>query len=79
MVIKMTLLPRHSTESTLLRIKFSTFTPRAVPVSRRPQLTRIIEDGKEMSMDSSNMGIKVVTEEVDRHSRKLQKEEDLVD
>jgi large subunit ribosomal protein L53 len=35
------------------------------------------EDGKEMKLDCEAMGIKSIVEEVDRHSRMLQKEQDL--
>ena len=35
------------------------------------------EDGKEMKLDCEAMGIKSIVEEVDRHSRMLQKEADL--
>ena len=36
-----------------------------------------VEDGKDMTIDSENLTIKSVIEEVDRHSRRLQKDEDL--
>ncbi|KAK4136352.1 hypothetical protein BT67DRAFT_447768 [Trichocladium antarcticum] len=35
------------------------------------------KDGKEMKLDCEGMGIKSIIEEVDRHSRVLQKEADL--
>ncbi|KAK4039254.1 39S ribosomal protein L53/MRP-L53-domain-containing protein [Parachaetomium inaequale] len=35
------------------------------------------KDGKEMQLDCEAMGIKSIVEEVDRHSRMLQKEADL--
>lgn len=35
------------------------------------------EDGKEMKLDCETMGIKSIVEEVDRHSRMLQKQADL--
>ena len=38
---------------------------------------RATEDGKEMKLDCEAMGIKSIVEEVDRHSRMLQKEQDL--
>ncbi len=38
---------------------------------------KITEDGKEMKLDCEAMGIKSIIEEVDRHSRVLQKEADL--
>ncbi|KAK1774974.1 39S ribosomal protein L53/MRP-L53-domain-containing protein [Copromyces sp. CBS 386.78] len=53
------LLPRNSTETPLLYVKF--------------------KDGKEMNIDVENMGIKSIVEEVDRHSRILQKQSDLND
>ncbi|KAK0659213.1 39S ribosomal protein L53/MRP-L53-domain-containing protein [Cercophora samala] len=34
-------------------------------------------DGKELNIDADNMGIKSIIEEVDRHSRILQKADDL--
>jgi large subunit ribosomal protein L53 len=37
------------------------------------------KDGKEMSLDGEKLGIKGIVEEVDRHSRALQKQEDLND
>lgn len=37
------------------------------------------EDGKEMNLDCERLGIKGVVEEVDRHSRALQKQADLND
>ncbi|KAJ4297209.1 39S ribosomal protein L44, mitochondrial [Collariella sp. IMI 366227] len=37
------------------------------------------KDGKEMNLDCEAMGIKSIVEEVDRHSRLLQKEADLAD
>ncbi|KAI2616591.1 putative ribosomal protein YmL44, mitochondrial [Hypoxylon sp. NC1633] len=37
------------------------------------------KDGKEMSLDGDKLGIKGIIEEVDRHSRALQKQADLTD
>ncbi|KAH6853816.1 39S ribosomal protein L53/MRP-L53-domain-containing protein [Chaetomium sp. MPI-CAGE-AT-0009] len=37
------------------------------------------KDGKEMNLDCEAMGIKSIVEEVDRHSRALQKASDLAD
>lgn len=37
------------------------------------------EDGKEMKLDGETLGIKGIIEEVDRHSRALQKQADLTD
>ncbi|KAK3337278.1 39S ribosomal protein L53/MRP-L53-domain-containing protein [Cercophora scortea] len=40
-------------------------------------LTVKFKDGKELNFDSDTMGIKSLIEEVDRHSRILQKQSDL--
>ncbi|KAI0404919.1 39S ribosomal protein L53/MRP-L53-domain-containing protein [Xylaria palmicola] len=37
------------------------------------------KDGKEMKLDGETLGIKGIIEEVDRHSRALQKQADLAD
>lgn len=37
----------------------------------------VLEDGKEMKLDSEKLGIKGVMEEVDRHSRILARQEEL--
>lgn len=37
----------------------------------------VTEDGKEMNIDCDTMNIKGIVEEVDRHSRQLQKQADL--
>lgn len=37
------------------------------------------EDGKEMNLDGEKLGIKGIIEEVDRHSRALQKQADLTE
>lgn len=39
----------------------------------------IAEDGKEMTLDTERLGIKGIVEEVDRHSRALQKQADLTE
>jgi large subunit ribosomal protein L53 len=39
----------------------------------------LIEDGKELKLESEKLGIKGIIEEVDRHSRVLQKKADLTD
>ncbi|ETS87375.1 hypothetical protein PFICI_01203 [Pestalotiopsis fici W106-1] len=59
MKLTTSLLPRASTESPLLHIKF--------------------KDGKEMKLDGEKLGIKGIVEEVDRHSRMLQKQADLTE
>lgn len=38
---------------------------------------RSAEDGKEMKLNTEELGIKGVTEEVDRHSRMLARQEEL--
>ncbi|KAL2023190.1 hypothetical protein VTK56DRAFT_3313 [Thermocarpiscus australiensis] len=48
--------------------------------STEPSTLRIkFKDGKEMNLDCEAMGIKSIVEEVDRHSRALQKAADLAD
>ncbi|KAI0489624.1 putative ribosomal protein YmL44, mitochondrial [Xylaria cf. heliscus] len=42
-------------------------------------LTIKFKDGKEMNLDGEILGIKGIIEEVDRHSRALQKQADLAD
>ncbi|KAF7536765.1 hypothetical protein G7Z17_g12995 [Cylindrodendrum hubeiense] len=59
MAITTTLLPRHSTEPSSLRVKF--------------------KDGKELDFNCEKINIKGLVEEVDRHSRQLQKTADLTD
>ncbi|ROT36814.1 mitochondrial ribosomal protein L44 [Sodiomyces alkalinus F11] len=44
-----------------------------------PSLYVKFKDGKEMTLDCDKMGIKGLIEEVDRHSRGLQKQADLTD
>ncbi|KAF9879917.1 putative 39S ribosomal protein L53/MRP-L53 [Colletotrichum karsti] len=44
-----------------------------------PSLLVKFKDGKEMNLDCERMGIKNLIEEVDRHSRGLQKQADLTD
>ncbi|KAL2156907.1 hypothetical protein VTH06DRAFT_2551 [Thermothelomyces fergusii] len=48
--------------------------------SKEPSTLYIkFRDGKEMKLDCENMPIKSIVEEVDRHSRMLQKEADLAE
>ncbi|KAL2172085.1 hypothetical protein VTG60DRAFT_455 [Thermothelomyces hinnuleus] len=48
--------------------------------SKEPSTLYIkFKDGKEMNLDCESMGIKSIVEEVDRHSRMLQKEADLAE
>jgi large subunit ribosomal protein L53 len=86
--IKTTVLPRTATAS-VLNVKFS-MCPRTIaslPPSTRRIVQRswaiadylLLEDGKEMSLDGHKLGIKSLVEEVDRHSRVLQKQEALND
>ncbi|KAI0009102.1 putative ribosomal protein YmL44, mitochondrial [Xylariaceae sp. FL0662B] len=42
-------------------------------------LTIKFKDGKEMNLDGEKLGIKGIVEEIDRHSRALQKQADLSD
>jgi large subunit ribosomal protein L53 len=81
--IQTTLLPRQSTEPSMLHLKFSESPPlsRQITVGLRSRANRPMcaEDGKEMHIDCDKMGIKSIIEEVDRHSRILQKQADLTD
>ncbi|KAK4170244.1 39S ribosomal protein L53/MRP-L53-domain-containing protein [Cladorrhinum sp. PSN259] len=45
--------------------------------TEKPTLYVKFKDGKEMNLDPSALGIKSIVEEVDRHSRILQKAADL--
>ncbi|OTB03089.1 hypothetical protein M426DRAFT_12913 [Hypoxylon sp. CI-4A] len=55
----------------------NTVLPRA---SRSTPVLQIkFKDGKEMQLDTEKLGIKGIIEEVDRHSRALQKQSDLTD
>ncbi|KAB5536658.1 mitochondrial ribosomal protein l44 [Coniochaeta sp. 2T2.1] len=48
--------------------------------SAEPSMLHLkFKDGKEMNIDCEKMGIKSIIEEVDRHSRVLQKQADLTD
>ncbi|KAI1328290.1 39S ribosomal protein L53/MRP-L53-domain-containing protein [Xylariaceae sp. FL0255] len=77
MQINTVLLPRTSTEPNSISVKFSAAAP-CPHVAPTPLITAA-EDGKEMKLDSETMGIKSIIEEVDRHSRFLQKQADLAD
>ena len=49
-----------------------------VPFSKPTWLIRdLLEDGKEMELDTEKLGIKDVMEEVDRHSRLLNRQAEL--
>ncbi|KAI8961730.1 putative ribosomal protein YmL44, mitochondrial [Daldinia sp. FL1419] len=48
--------------------------------STQPAVLQVkFKDGKEMTLDGEQLGIKGIIEEVDRHSRALQKQADLTD
>ncbi|KAI0880384.1 putative ribosomal protein YmL44, mitochondrial [Annulohypoxylon maeteangense] len=55
----------------------TTLLPRAS--TSPPVLLVKFKDGKEMNLDGEKLGIKGIVEEVDRHSRALQKQADLTD
>lgn len=79
-MIQTQLLPKTSKEASSLYIKFSMwFGNSSLCGLLDPMLTIVsyIEDGKEMNLDVESMGIKSIVEEVDRHSRQLQKAADL--
>ncbi|KAI1339604.1 putative ribosomal protein YmL44, mitochondrial [Xylariaceae sp. FL0016] len=59
MQINTKLLPRTSTETASIMVKF--------------------KDGKEMALNGEKLGIKGIIEELDRHSRILQKQASLTD
>ena len=80
MKINTTVLGRESQEPSLLKLKFSTcFVPRRhIPLQLiLADQTFLIEDGKEMQMDIEKLKINDVAEEVDRHSRALNRQADL--
>ncbi|KAK2072740.1 hypothetical protein P8C59_007077 [Phyllachora maydis] len=68
---------------TEIKASFNPFSPRAKSLlprttSEPDALLVKFKDGKEMKLDC-DMGIKGVIEEIDRHSRVLQKQADLSD
>ncbi|CAI4216718.1 unnamed protein product [Parascedosporium putredinis] len=70
----LSLLPPNARQTIAVK---TTLLPRA---STEPSSLNVkFKDGKEMSLDCEKLGIKSLTEEVDRHSRKLQKQADLTD
>ncbi|KAJ2988028.1 hypothetical protein NUW58_g4194 [Xylaria curta] len=86
MQINTTLLPKTSTEPNTLSVKFSASyssrrSQRLVAKSSRHRTDMFVstEDGKEMKLDGETLGIRGIIEEVDRHSRALQKQADLAD
>ncbi|KXJ91974.1 39S ribosomal protein L53/MRP-L53-domain-containing protein [Microdochium bolleyi] len=64
MVINTTILPREAPQPASLSVKFTNEAFRT-------------EDGKELKLDSEKLGIKDIMEEVERHSRALQKQASL--
>ena len=76
MKINTKVLARDSAEPSSLKLKFSTSAGLRNYLGREV-LTISTEDGKEMSLDTEKMGINDVVEEVDRHSRMLNRKADL--
>ena len=76
MKITSTLLPKGATEPSSVYVKFSAFS--ASEQSRLWQLTEA-EDGQEMKFACDKTNIIGLTNECDRHSRALQKKDDLQD
>ncbi len=75
MKISTKLLPRTSKDPSLLELKFST-APHSTSACK--DSTNIgAEDGKQLKLDAEKLGIKGVTEEVNRHSRILSRQEEL--
>ncbi|KAM0635479.1 hypothetical protein ACHAPW_001708 [Verticillium nonalfalfae] len=72
LTINTVLLPKTSKEAPSLFVKFSAWPETDVPRAGR-------KDGKEMTLDCEKLGIKGLLEEVDRHSRGLQKQADMTD
>ncbi len=85
MSITTQLLPKASSDPGSLHVKFCTSRwggkPRVYATVRGGWLTHCGEtaDGREMSFDGDAYEIKGIVEEVDRHSRMLQKQADLSD
>lgn len=75
MAIDVKMFGKHDvTKPAVLKIKFSRFN---VWPSRCCVANELIEDGKEMDIDLDKMKIRDVQAEVDRHSRKLLRKEEL--
>lgn len=80
------ILPRTSREGSTLSLKFSKFIRSSnlrlsgiMPVNEEKILIcTLTEDGKEMQLDTEKLTINDVMEEVDRHSRKLNRQADLM-
>ena len=81
MKINMRVLPRYSHETSELKLKFSTLhlaRTELRPGHGNDWLTLSdAEDGKEMLLDTEKLGINDVAEEVDRHSRMLNRQAEL--
>src|SRR5437762_4543942 len=74
MKINTTILPKLSNEASILHLKFSMYSPGKPSYTGSVLKAFPIEDGKEMTLDAENMGIKDVMEEVNRHSRILSRQ-----
>lgn len=78
--ITTTVLPRQSTEPSSLCVKFSEcFLAELRMLGLKLHANQISEDGKELNFNCEKINIKGLVEEVDRHSRQLQKVADLTD
>ena len=75
MKVNTKLLPRSSPQPSALALKFSKCMLSLC--GGMTWLTWTIEDGKEMTLDVEKLGIKGVVEEVNRHSRILDRKEAL--
>lgn len=80
-VINTVLLPRTSNEAGSVAVKFSMGHYLCEPQFNVDEGANklVAEDGKELKFNTSKYTIKGLVEEVDRHSRKLQKKADLTD
>jgi large subunit ribosomal protein L53 len=76
MKIKTTILPRDSQEPSSIYVKFSTFNVNTLLGYSADRCTT--EDGKELHLDTEKLGIKDVMEEINRHSRGLNRQADLL-
>ncbi|KAI0136320.1 39S ribosomal protein L53/MRP-L53 [Xylariales sp. AK1849] len=69
-------LPANARAGGRMKVNASLF-PRAS--TEAPSLMIKFKDGKEMTLDGEKLGIKGIIEEIDRHSRALQKQADLTE
>ena len=76
MKVNVQLLPRTSQERTKLALKFSMRSSLQAEVVEA-SADCVAEDGKQMDLDLDKLRIKEVTEEVNRHSRMLGRQEEL--